>query len=552
MKQYEERMSVIMKKIISIVLSIAIIFSTMIIASALSYNGFSYRTTLSRDEIIITGYTGTDKKIIVPSEIKGLPVAIINKDAFMYNKEITSVTIPSTVEEIGDNAFMYCSNLSEFDFNNANATIGNNSFYGCTSLLTLKDTSNISKINTSAFDNTAWINNQSEGVVYVGKNLYKFKGTMSENASVTVKSGTVSISPDAFLNQTKLAKISFPTSLKNVGYRAFCGCTSLKTVTLLKHIENIESTAFGYQEIRNGTSIAYVPISNFKIITEENSAAHKYAQAGNLNYELLSAEIKATSIKLNKTSINCKVGSENTLTAEILPTNATNKKVSWSSSDTSVATVSADGKVTAKANGTATITCKTTDGSNLSATCIINVTGETVKIKKLRFSKVFVKWGAGRTDTMMPEISPANATNQKLEWESSNPDVLKVDANGKITGVSSGVVLLTCKTTDGSNKKSTCIVTVNPGTPQGLKASKVSGTSAKITWTPSASATGYYVYRATSENGSYKKVGTVKEATFTDRNLKAGTAYYYKVVSYDFGIIFLFKSTMSLPAKITM
>ncbi len=541
-----------MKKIISLILSVLIVFSTVVMASALSYEGFSYRTTLSRDEIIITGYTGTEKNISVPAEIKGLPVAIINKEAFMYNKDITSVSIPSSVEEIGDNAFMYCSNLSEFDFNNANATVGNNAFYGCSVLLTLKDTGNISKINTSAFDNTAWLNNQPEGVVYIGKNLYKFKGTMSQNANITVKSGTVSISPDAFLNKTDLAKISFPTTLKNVGYRAFCGCTSLMSVTLLKHIENIESTAFGYKEVRNGTSIAYVPISGFKIITEENSAGHKYAQSGNLSFELINSQIKATSIKLNKTQIDCKVGSENILTAEILPANTTNKTVSWSSSDTSVATVSADGKVTAKANGTATITCKTTDGSNLSATCVINVTSETVKIKTLRFSKVFVKWGAGRTDTLMPEISPANVTNRKLTWESSNPDVLKVDANGKITGVSSGIVLLTCRTTDGSNKKSTCIVTVNPGTPQGIKASKVSDTSAKITWTPSVSATGYYVYRATSEDGSYKKVGTVKEANFTDQNLKAGTTYYYKVVSYDFGIIFLFKSTKSAATKITM
>ena len=58
-----------MKRIISLALSVLMIFSTVVIASALSYEGFSYRTTLSRDEIIITGYTGTDKKIIVPSEI---------------------------------------------------------------------------------------------------------------------------------------------------------------------------------------------------------------------------------------------------------------------------------------------------------------------------------------------------------------------------------------------------------------------------------------------------------------------------------------------------
>ena len=84
--------------------------------------------------------------------------------------------------------------------------------------------------------------------------------------------------------------------------------------------------------------------------------------------------VKATGIKLNKTSVTVPDYDQTVaLTATVTPTNATNKKVTWKSSNTKVATVDANGKVTSKANGTAVITATTADGSNKSASCTVNV-----------------------------------------------------------------------------------------------------------------------------------------------------------------------------------
>lgn len=82
-------------------------------------------------------------------------------------------------------------------------------------------------------------------------------------------------------------------------------------------------------------------------------------------------DIKVTSISLDKTSLILPLGKDETLTATVLPTNATNKTVSWTTSNSSVATVSSAGKVTAVAQGTATITCKANDGSGVSTSCAV-------------------------------------------------------------------------------------------------------------------------------------------------------------------------------------
>lgn len=83
--------------------------------------------------------------------------------------------------------------------------------------------------------------------------------------------------------------------------------------------------------------------------------------------------INVAGISLDKTSLDMQVGDANTLTATVVPSNATNKNVAWSSSDTSIATVDSTGKVTAIKEGAATITAKTVDGTNLSATCTVNI-----------------------------------------------------------------------------------------------------------------------------------------------------------------------------------
>ena len=170
--------------------------------------------------------------------------------------------------------------------------------------------------------------------------------------------------------------------------------------------------------------------------------------------------IKVKSLKLNKTTTTLDTGKTETLKATVSPDNATNKKLTWSSSNTNVATVDQNGKVTAKKAGTVTITVKTTDDSNISATCKVTVKDPVIKVKSIKLSKTSTTLDVGKTETLVASITPTNASNKKLTWSSSNTNVATVDQNGKVTAKKAGIVTITVKTNDGSNLSATCKVTV--------------------------------------------------------------------------------------------
>ena len=166
---------------------------------------------------------------------------------------------------------------------------------------------------------------------------------------------------------------------------------------------------------------------------------------------------------MNPTSETIKVDETFTIVATVSPSNAGNKKVTWKSSNTSVATVDTNGKVTGIKAGTSTITCTTADGGK-TATCSVkieaaadilptsvtlNPTSKTVKV--------------GEIFTVTPTVLPSNATNKNVTWKSSNTSVATVDSNGKITGVKAGTSTVTCTTVAG-NKTATCSVKVEAAT----------------------------------------------------------------------------------------
>ena len=166
--------------------------------------------------------------------------------------------------------------------------------------------------------------------------------------------------------------------------------------------------------------------------------------------------IKVEGVSLNVTSIELAEGDQTTLTATVNPSNATNKNVSWTSSDNAVATV-ANGKVTAVKAGTATITVKTEDG-NKTATCTVTVTAKTYPVESVTLDNTSVELTEGAETTLTATVNPSNATNKNVTWTSSDSNVATV-ANGKVTAVKAGTATITVKTEDG-NKTATCTVTV--------------------------------------------------------------------------------------------
>ena len=153
------------------------------------------------------------------------------------------------------------------------------------------------------------------------------------------------------------------------------------------------------------------------------------------------------------------LGNTLTLTPTFNPENATNKTVTWTSSDESVATVDNNGKVTSKKIGSTIITVTSQDG-NKKATCTVTVKEALAGIPLESISlpeKEEIE--LGNTLTLTPTFNPENATNKTVTWTSSDESVATVDNNGKVTSKKIGSTTITVASQDG-NKKATCTVTV--------------------------------------------------------------------------------------------
>lgn len=169
--------------------------------------------------------------------------------------------------------------------------------------------------------------------------------------------------------------------------------------------------------------------------------------------------VSVSSITLDREILSLEVGCSQTLQATVLPSN-TDQTVTWSSSNTSVATVSNNGTVTAVSVGTATVTCKANDGSGIQATCIVTVTPSDVKVTSISLNKTSLSMEIGQTETLSATVYPNNATNKNVTWKSSNTSVATVSSNGTVTAVSKGTSTITCTANDGSGVSTSCVVTV--------------------------------------------------------------------------------------------
>ena len=172
--------------------------------------------------------------------------------------------------------------------------------------------------------------------------------------------------------------------------------------------------------------------------------------------------VKPESITLNKSSVELNVRDEVTLMATVLPENTTDKAVTWVSGNESVATVDASGKVTAVGAGTATITTTSNADGTVKATCTVTVTEVAPTDISLSESSVALK--TGDVKNLTATLSPANTTNQTVNWLSSDESVAMVDESGKVTAVGAGTAIITAASDEDSQIKASCTVTVTAST----------------------------------------------------------------------------------------
>ena len=230
-----------------------------------------------------------------------------------------------------------------------------------------------------------------------------------------------------------------------------------------------------------------------------------------------STPVTVSGVALNKKVATVNVGKKVTVKATVTPANADNKTLAWTSSNTKIATVS-NGVVKGVKAGRVIITAKTTDGSNISATCTVTVKQPVTRISLSKKATMYT----GKKLTLKAKVNPANASNKALTWKSSNTKIAKVASNGVVTGVKAGTVKITATAKDGSRKSATCTVTVRQSV------SKIALSKTNVVLPKKGSS--YNVRVTVAPKNAYNKNVAVKSAKTKVAKVSASTVKSGKTV----------------------
>ena len=234
---------------------------------AVSSGDWEYETTSGGIEI--TGYTGSDREITIPSVINGLTVVEVGYRVFYNNKTITSVTIPETVTTIDYEAFRSCTALRSVNIPSSVTSIGSYAFSGCSSLRTISIPASVSSFGIGAFANcislasvkiycgsigsSAFYGCTSLSEIEFGPNVSEIDSSAFSSCTaltnLSLGSGTTMIYGSAFSNCTALSTVSFNEGLVQINDSAFYNCTSLKSVTMPSTVVLIGSAFEGCKSL---------------------------------------------------------------------------------------------------------------------------------------------------------------------------------------------------------------------------------------------------------------------------------------------------------------
>lgn len=202
-----------------------------------------------------------------------------------------TIDIPASVEYGGnvyavtsiDYAFSNCSGLTSVSIPEGVSSIGNRAFSDCENLASIEIPNSVVNIGYDAFKNTAWYDNQEDGLVYAGNVAYKYKGEMPENTNITIKDGTVSISYGAFMNCSGLTTLTIPSSVTYISGNILSGCTGLTDVYC--YAESVPEIDDDYGFGRHGSAYLHVPSSS--IAEYKKAWGREFSIIGGFVYDLV-------------------------------------------------------------------------------------------------------------------------------------------------------------------------------------------------------------------------------------------------------------------------
>lgn len=236
-----------MKKILS---TLVFVFFTYCFYGQTSFEvgGIQY-TTISATKVKVDWknpiYSGD---LNIPSTVtftnKIYDVTSIGDHAFDGCNELTSIAIPLSVTEIGRWSFQSCTGLTTITIPNSVITIGYGAFQSCSNLTSITIPNSVTSIESAAFNGTKWYNDKPDGIIYAGKVLYSYKGTMPSNTTISILDGTLAIADYAFYYLSGLTSITIPNSVTRIGSDAFADCTNLTSITIPNSVTSIGGGAF--------------------------------------------------------------------------------------------------------------------------------------------------------------------------------------------------------------------------------------------------------------------------------------------------------------------
>lgn len=430
-----------------------------------------YLYTLQDDKVSLITYLGSGGDVTVPEEIDGYVVA--------YN---------TTNEVFSENQFRNSLGKlnSEFDYVTA---IAFPSMWDCYGNISLDDTPKLSEItitNTEynfddevsenkpfgysyVFDDdgvvTEFIKNDdfvikgyygSTAQQYAEKNDFTFVPIETDNTIPVVPTGSVTeTTVNSTIEETSTVESNFtePSSVEVTTVSNNDNDNNIKTST-----DNTETTNNEVTIPTEDNSDIEEPTNDYDI--EPSSRYVDYPTEPEMEEttytlpKVKDTNVYVKKIMLNKTKATVLSDKSVKLVAKVYPKNANNKKLLWTSSNKRIATVE-KGVVVGLRKGTVKITVKSTDGSKLSAQCVVTVKQA---VKNINLNKTLITGSKGTKVTLKAKVTPTKADNRIVKWQSSNKKIATVNKKGVVTVKGKGCAVIKCTSGDGSGVYSKCVV----------------------------------------------------------------------------------------------
>lgn len=474
-------------------------------------------TITSLGENVFSGCVSL-KSMVIPDS-----VTEIGASTFSNCSNLEEVTLSENITRIGASLFRYCDSLETVVIPNGVAAVGDTAFADCMNLRsvtfpnTIRNTEN-ENIGSRIFSNSpkvvASVIEGSVAHTYMRRNGYDFtlittginldKPELTLNVNESSKYVAI-LSPYTIANNTSLTWQSSNPDVATVDANGVVtgisegeatitarnsnGLSASSEVTVTNISAPITNVSLNFSDLEirkdssQGLRATITPkettddktltweSSNPEVATVSSTGVVTARRPGNAiitvrtsngltdtcNIAVIS---QITSVHLNLTAITLDEGVSQTLRATINPSDTTDDKtLIWKSSNTNVATVDQEGKVTAVKEGVATITVTTVNGRRAECKITVNKPSENIPIESVSLDKTTLTLEEQEAETLVATINPSNTTDDTtLTWKSSNPEVATVDQEGKVTAVKEGTTTITVTTVNG--KEATCTVTV--------------------------------------------------------------------------------------------